>query len=377
MGKMIFTLTEQMKDALQLLQRTVTVKKGAGGVYPEGVLFYKDNLAAISADLSITYKLTSDETGFVPQLFDERVIVPVKGLQVILDSVENSEITLSVENNILSVKKNSKRGVAQIALSDKHFPDIPPLDVAGKDAVPVKEFLHAIKTTSYAMSKNESKPLYTGMHMISDGKTLTIFAIDGFRVSLWTQPYASDSFTISIPAKTVDKLTAALSKASGNLTVVRCNGGRQAAFVIGKLVIRTNLLIGELLDLSTIVTKKKNEVEVEKSPCLSILKTVSMLQEDRLKNPLRVNLANDRIVFNYRGANSQYEDECAVSAAESAETVMIGLNNSYLQDTLNACPADSLKVQYDGALSPVLFRSKSEQAEVVQVIVPMRLAAEQ
>ena len=187
---MIFTLTEQMKDALQLLQRTVTVKKGSGGAYPEGVLFYKDNLAAISADLSITYKLTSDETGFVSQLFDERVIVPVKGLQVILDSVENSEITLSVENNILSVKKNSKRGVAQIALSDKHFPDIPPLDVAGKDAVPVKEFLHAIKTTSYAMSKNESKPLYTGMHMISDGKTLTIFAIDGFRVSLWTQPYA-------------------------------------------------------------------------------------------------------------------------------------------------------------------------------------------
>ena len=148
MEKMIFTLTEQMKDALQLLQRTVTVKKGSGGAYPEGVLFYKDNLAAISADLSITYKLTSDETGFVSQLFDERVIVPVKGLQVILDSVENSEITLSVENNILSVKKNSKRGVAQIALSDKHFPDIPPLDVAGKDAVPVKEFLHAIKTTS-------------------------------------------------------------------------------------------------------------------------------------------------------------------------------------------------------------------------------------
>ena len=95
MEKMIFTLTEQMKDALQLLQRTVTVKKGSGGAYPEGVLFYKDNLAAISADLSITYKLTSDETGFVPQLFDERVIVPVKGLQVILDSVENSEITLS------------------------------------------------------------------------------------------------------------------------------------------------------------------------------------------------------------------------------------------------------------------------------------------
>ena len=42
MEKMIFTLTEQMKDALQLLQRTVTVKKGSGGVYPEGVLFYKD-----------------------------------------------------------------------------------------------------------------------------------------------------------------------------------------------------------------------------------------------------------------------------------------------------------------------------------------------
>lgn len=112
-----------------------------------------------------------------------------------------------------------------------------------------------------------------------------------------------------------------------------------------------------------------------KLPCLSILKTVSMLQEDR-KNPVRVSLANDKIVFNYRGANSQYEDECAVSAAESAESVMIGLNNSYLQETLNACPADTIKVQYDGALSPVLFRSKSEQAEIVQVVVPMRLAAE-
>ena len=60
----------------------------------------------------------------------------------------------------------------------------------------------------------------------------------------------------------------------------------------------------------------------------------------------------------------------------AAWLIIIGLNNSYLQDTLNACPADSLKVQYDGALSPVLFRSKSEQAEIVQVIVPMRLSAE-
>ncbi len=375
MEKMVFTLTEQMKDAIQLLQRTVTVKKGSGGVYPEGVLFYKDNLAAISSDLSITYKLTSEETGFVPQLFEKKIIVPIKGLQLILDSAENSEITLSVENNILSVKKNSKRGVAQIALSTDEFPEIPKLDVAGKDSIPVKEFLHAIKTTSYAMAKNSSKPLLMGMHMISDGNTLTIYAIDGFRISLWTQPYVSEKFTISIPAKTVDKLTSALSKASGNLTVVRCNGGRQGAFVIGKLVIRTHLLYGDLIDLSTIVKDKKSEVEVEKLPCLSILKTVSMLQEDR-KNPVRVNLANDKIVFNYRGANSQYEDECAVSAAESAESVMIGLNNSYLQDTLNACPADTIKVQYDGALSPVLFRSKSEQAEIVQVVVPMRLAAE-
>ena len=375
MEKMIFTLTEQMKDAIQLLQRTVTVKKISGGVYPEGVLFYKDNLAAISSDLSITYKLTSEETGFVPQLFEKKIIVPIKGLQLILDSAENSEITLSVEKNILSVKKNSKRGVAQIALTTDEFPEIPKLDVAGKDSIPVKEFLHAIKTTSYAMAKNCSKPLLTGMHMISDGKTLTIYAIDGFRISLWTQPYVSEKFTISIPAKTVDKLTSALSKASGDLTVVRCNGGRQAAFVIGKLVIRTHLLYGDLIDLSTIVKEKKSEVEVEKLPCLSILKTVSMLQEDR-KNPVRVSLANDKIVFNYRGANSQYEDECTVSAAESAESVMIGLNNSYLQETLNACPADSLKVQYDGALSPVLFRSKSEQAEIVQVVVPMRLAAE-
>lgn len=375
MEKMIFTLTEQMKDAIQLLQRTVTVKKISGGVYPEGVLFYKDNLAAISSDLSITYKLTSEETGFVPQLFEKKVIVPIKGLQLIMDSAENSEITLSVENNILSVKKNSKRGVAQIALTTDEFPEIPKLDVAGKDSIPVKEFLHAIKTTSYAMAKNSSKPLLMGMHMISDGNTLTIYAIDGFRISLWTQPYVSERFTISIPAKTVDKLTSALSKANGDLTVVRCNGGRQAAFVIGKLVIRTHLLYGDLIDLSTIVKEKKSEVEVEKLPCLSILKTVSMLQEDR-KNPVRVSLANDKIVFNYRGANSQYEDECAVSAAESAESVMIGLNNSYLQETLNACPADSLKVQYDGALSPVLFRSKSEQAEIVQVVVPMRLAAE-
>ena len=375
MEKMIFTLTEQMKDAIQLLQRTVTVKKGSGGVYPEGVLFNKDNLAAISSDLSITYKLTSEETGFVPQLFEKKIIVPIKGLQLILDSAENSEITLSVEKNILSVKKNNKRGVAQIALTTDEFPEIPKLDVAGKDSIPVKEFLHAIKTTSYAMAKNCSKPLLTGMHMISDGKTLTIYAIDGFRISLWTQPYVSEKFTISIPAKTVDKLTSALSKASGDLTVVRCNGGRQAAFVIGKLVIRTHLLYGDLIDLSTIVKDKKSEVEVEKLPCLSILKTVSMLQEDR-KNPVRVSLANDKIVFNYRGANSQYEDECAVSAAESAESVMIGLNNSYLQETLNACPADTIKVQYDGALSPVLFRSKSEQAEIVQVVVPMRLAAE-
>ena len=148
MEKMIFTLTEQMKDAIQLLQRTVTVKKISGGVYPEGVLFYKDNLAAISSDLSITYKLTSEETGFVPQLFEKKIIVPIKGLQLILDSAENSEITLSVEKNILSVKKNNKRGVAQIALTNEEFPEIPKCSALRKISFPSR------RTTSAASRRS-------------------------------------------------------------------------------------------------------------------------------------------------------------------------------------------------------------------------------
>lgn len=378
--KMIFTITTEIKNALELLKK-IASKNKAGGAMPEGVLFKGDNLAAMNDLLTVSFKLLPSELGLTPQLFEEPQILPIKAINVILDSSEGTEITISEENCTFRIKKSGKKASAKISGFSKEvvFPAIPPVEYEKIDEISVDDFIDAVNATKHAISTNTAKMIYTGVHLIADGENLSMFAIDGYRAALWSTPYKSEDFRLSIPDKCLDVLIQALSKTSGKMSVVQTKVKNKAVFIVNgnRMVIRTRLLEGNVVEHSPMFADGQHRLIVNRKSLISVLKSITVIADDSAtKDKMLITYGNDNINLKYSCATAEYEEN--VSAKGNAESeVKMGMNLRFLLDSLNAIKTENVSIDYKGSENPIRITAISDSEDstttVHQLCVPMRI----
>lgn len=378
--KMIFTITTEIKNALELLKR-IASKNKAGGAMPEGVLFKGDNLAAMNDLLTVSFKLLPSELGLTPQLFDEPEILPIKAINVILDSAEGTEITISEDKCTFRIKKSGKKATAKISGFSKEvvFPTIPPVEYEKIDEISVDSFIDAVNSTKHAISTNTAKMIYTGVHLIADGENLMMFAIDGYRAALWSTPYKSEcDFRLSIPDKCLDVLMQALSKTSGKMSVVQTKVKNKAVFIVNgnRMVIRTRLLEGNVVEHSPMFADGQHRLIVNRKSLISVLKSITVIADDSAtKDKMIISYGNDNITLKYSCATAEYEENVSAKGG-NADEVKMGMNLRFLLDSLNAIKTENVSIDYKGSENPIRITAISDDdtaTTVHQLCVPMRI----
>ena len=236
--------------------------------------------------------------------------------------------------------------------------------------------IEAIKCTSHAISSNNSKPIYTALHFISDGTTLTVFSCDGCRAAIYQIPYESKNvFTISIPKESINILMSALTKNESANVMVILSKNRQAAFIIDKqTVIRTTLLYGEILPYQSLFIEKMNVLKVNKTAVLNILKGISTVLDDKNRTVVKIKMENSELNFSYNGTASEYSDCCSYEPVKGEEKFFIGMNLHYFTEALKAIPEDEVEIHFTNEVSPVTITPavKTERRKEV-IVLPMRI----
>ena len=99
---------------------------------------------------------------------------------------------------------------------------------------------------------------------------------------------------------------------------------------------------------------------------------VSLIIDERTKNPLRLCLEEDMIRILCTTGVGRGEDQCPVKGGGTLE---IGFNNRYLLDALKAAPADTLKLCFNNASSPCVIMPADGSDSFSYMILPVRLKA--
>lgn len=264
-------------------------------------------------------------------------------------------------------------------LDGSTYPEMPYVKETNKAVLPQKMLRDMIHGTLFAVSDNETKVIHTGSKFFWEDGLLTIVSVDGYRLALRRKEYegtglASDFVVPGTALREVERL---LSD-SDEETVSIMLGARHILFAMGGTTLITRLLEGDFLNYkNTIPQEYPLSVTLDVEAFMAGIDRVSLLVNEKIKNPVRIGFAADRINMSCVTSLGHAKDVCAatVEGALPDEGFEIGFNHRYLLDALHALPDHNCVFQLINPLSPCVI-TPQEGDEYLYMILPVRLRNE-
>lgn len=302
------------------------------------------------------------------------MILGARLLTNIVNALPDGTVTVKTEgqNAVISC------GNAEFSLigSDAaDYPELPDIDGASGVSLPQNLLSRMIRQTIFAVSDNESRPIYTGELFEIGGGTLTLVAVDGYRLALRREPVEGieEEYSFIVPGSALSDLEKLCGDTDERVRISL--GSKHISFTIGGTVLISRRLEGEFLNYKkTVPNEFRVEVLAERANLQRIIERVSLIIDDRVKNPLRCTFGENEIRIVCATALGKAEDVCGVDGDGGG--LEIGFNNRYLLDALKAAPAEDMRVCLNTGSSPCVILPAEKTEEFLYMILPVRLKAE-
>ena len=292
----------------------------------------------------------------------------------IVRSLPEGTVVISSENNNTFI--NCENASFNIIGSDAaDYPELPSLDSQTGVRLPQDILSKMIRETIFAVSDNESRPVYTGELFEIGGGELTIVSVDGYRLALRREKVegAGAECSFIVPGSALSDLEKLCGDTDDPVSIVL--GSKHISFTIGDTVLISRRLEGEFINYNkTVPASFHVEVTADRSFLQRTVERVSLIIDDKIKNPLRCTFGADEVQLVCATSLGKAEDSCAVDGDGGG--LEIGFNNRYLLDALRAAPADEIKVCLNTGSSPCVILPADGKDNFLYMVLPVRLKAE-
>ena len=266
-------------------------------------------------------------------------------------------------------------GVAEFEIPALNASDYPSLPVTGADNTMTMKcgvIREMIEKTIYAVSQDDKKPAHTGELFVIEPGSLTVVALDGYRLAIIQRDVeCTRDIRIIIPAKTLQELLKIMGGADDDVKIDA--NRRYVVFTTNGYTIMSRLIEGDFLNYESVIPKdRKTRVTVECKNFIDTIERASLIITERLKNPLRISFAEDRVTVRCQTPLGKVVDEFAPVQMEG-DAVEIGFNNRYLMEALRYAPADKVKIELNTGVSPAIIVPVEGEENFLYMVLPVRL----
>lgn len=268
-------------------------------------------------------------------------------------------------------------GVAEFEIPSLNASDYPSLPVTSAEntmTVPCSMLREMIEKTIFAVSQDDKKPAHTGELFVIEPGSLTIVALDGFRLAILQRDVeCTRDIRIIIPAKPLQELLKIMG--SGDEPVKIDANRRYVVFTTGGYTIMSRLIEGDFLNYEGVIpNENKTRVTVDCKTFIDTIERASLIITERLKNPLRINFEKDKVTVRCQTNLGKVVDEFPPVAMEGDE-IEIGFNNRYLLDALRNSKQERMVMEINGQLSPIKLLPEDGK-DFIYLVLPVRFKNE-
>ncbi len=191
-------------------------------------------------------------------------------------------------------------------------PELPSLDFGTKIRLTQDAMARMISQTEFAISTNESRPVYTGALMEVENDVLTMVAVDGYRLAMRKEKIGScdtDSARFIVPGSALSDLEKICMSPEEDVEIVV--GSKHVSFSVGDTVLISRRLEGEFLNYrKTVPFEFPIQLKAVRQDLIRCAERVSLIIDDRSKNPLRCIFGDGQISITCATPLGRAEDSC-------------------------------------------------------------------
>jgi DNA polymerase-3 subunit beta len=360
---------DELAEKLQIVGRGVSARTSVQIL--AGVLLRASDgqLSLAATDMEISLRVSLDA-----QVEDEgSVVVPGRLLVDIVRLLPAGEVTVS---------HRAEEGVAEVVCGPatyrlhtyaaEDFPRLPEIDDATAFGVEKNAFVDTIARVSRSASRDESRPVLTGVLVRFEGDKLVMAATDSYRLSVKETALTKGpghELEAIVPARALGELARIAQTGDAGALQIGVQEN-QIVFGVDGIWLTARRIDGQFPNYKQLLPETfEAEVTIPREELLDVVRRTSLMAQR--KSPLRLRFEDGELTVS---AHTQDVGEARESlpVAYGGEPLEIGFNADFLRDGLESVSDDSVRVKLISPLRPGLIHGESD--DFLYLIMPIRLA---
>jgi DNA polymerase-3 subunit beta len=301
------------------------------------------------------------------------IVINSRLLCDIVRKLPDGFVTLEVSDSFLAKIECGMSEFNIMGIASHNYPELPIMDLEKSAKIPGGLLKEMIAQTNFAVSDNETRPVLTGSLFEIDKETITIIAVDGFRLALRRETVENsceEPMSFVAPGSALNELEKISMGESDEILISL--GSKHIMFSVENTVLLSRRLVGEFLNYrETIPQDGKYSVNVDRKMLIDSVERVSQIINDQQKSPLRFTFSDGVVKLQTVSSLGRAYDECPIEGA--MDDIEIGFNNKYLLDALRAATADEVCFRVSSGITPCLILPTDDSNKFIHMILPVRL----
>jgi len=362
------TKRDELASKLSIVSRAVSTRAATQAL--SGILLNADEdevvLAATDGEMGLrtALKATAATAG--------SVLLPGRLLSELARSLGDDSVEIELRESERDVEIRS--GGSSFHLRVLPVEDFPNLPAEGAEPlrIPAAALADTVELVARAASRDDMRPVLTGVLVTASGQEMTMVATDSYRLAVkrteLESPIGGD-LEANIPAKALREL-GRLVTADGLDEVAVSLLPNQAVFRAGGILLNTRLIDGQFPNFRQLLPESyEHDVRLPRPEFLDVVRRVSQLAQRNA--PLRLSFSPGELKVSASTPDVGDAEE-AMPAAFDGDPLEIGFNPEFLRDGIESVEGDEVMLRLISPLRPGLLQPVDNE-DFRYLVMPIRL----
>jgi DNA polymerase III subunit beta len=323
-------------------------------------------LRATDMDVSLRVPLEAE------QIREGVVVLPARLLLDVVRALPAQTVSLELRPAEQDVELVSGKATFHIrTLRAEDFPPFPESDPDHQVSLPAAAFVETALKVAGSASRDETRPVLTGILISASERELRMVATDSYRLSVketeLDEPLAS-AFEVNVPARALQEL-ARIATGGDERQLSVSVLQNQVVFAIDGVILSSRLIEGQFPNYRQLLPESfEHELRIGGGELTEVVRRISLLAQKNA--PLRMAFAPGELTVSAQTPDVGEASE-ALPVAFQGEALEIGFNPEFLRDGLEAVEGDVM-LRLISPLRPGLIQS-ADGSGFQYLIMPIRL----
>ncbi len=301
------------------------------------------------------------------------VVLPARLLLDVVRALPAPQVSLELRPSEQDVELISGNATFHIrTLRAEDFPPFPEPDADTGISMPVDAFVTTASKVAGSASRDETRPVLTGILVSASERELRMVATDSYRLSVketTLETSLPSAFEVNVPARALQELARVAAGAEQkqlNVSVLQ----NQVVFSLDGVILSSRLIDGQFPNYRQLLPESfEHELRLAGAELTEVVRRISLLAQKNA--PLRLSFDPGELTVSAQTPDVGEASE-SLPVPFQGEPLEIGFNPDFLRDGLEAVEDGDLLLKLISPLRPGLIES-ADGSGFQYLIMPIRL----